>query len=81
MNIASTKTVNGLVKSVVPLTEDQYKRLLAKLESKFGTKIILEQEIDKSIIAGLYIIVGNEIIDATVVSQYKEMKDLMLNRK
>lgn len=81
MNIASTKAVNGVVKSVVPLTENQHSRLLEKLESKFGTKIILEQQIDKSIIAGLYITVGNEIIDATIVSQYKEMKDLMLNRK
>ncbi|MGL4655958.1 MAG: F0F1 ATP synthase subunit delta [Sarcina sp.] len=73
--------VNGLVKTVVPLTGEQYEKLLAKLEAKYERKIELKQEIDKSIVGGLYIQVGNEFIDATVNSQYQEMKDLMLNRK
>lgn len=77
----SENPVKGLVKTVVPLTEEQYNKLLAKLEAKYERKIELKQEIDKSIVGGLYIQVENEFIDATINSQYQEMKDLMLNRK
>lgn len=73
--------LKGIVKTVVPLTQEQYQKLIAKLEDKYNKKIELKQEIDKSIIGGLYIEIENEFIDATINSQYKEMKDLMLNRK
>ncbi|MGL4763405.1 MAG: F0F1 ATP synthase subunit delta [Sarcina sp.] len=73
--------LGGFVKTVVPLKEEQYKNLVAKLEAKYGRKIELKQEIDKSIVGGLYIQVENEFIDATINSQYQEMKDLMLSRK
>ncbi|WP_297520948.1 F0F1 ATP synthase subunit delta [uncultured Clostridium sp.] len=71
----------GFVKTVVPLTEEQYSSLVSKLEAKYGKKIELKQEIDKSIVGGLFIQVENEFIDATINSQYQEMKELMLNRK
>lgn len=80
MNTVTNQTVNGIVKTVVPLTEEQLTKLLAKLEAKFNKKILLKQEIDKSIIGGLYIEIDNEIIDATIRSKYQEMKGLMLNR-
>ena len=73
--------LDGVVKTVVPLTEEQYSNLVTKLEAKYGRKIELKQEIDKSIVGGLYIQVENEFIDATINSQYQEMKDLMLSRK
>ena len=73
--------LDGVVKTVVPLTEEQYNNLVTRLEAKYGRKIELKQEIDKSIVGGLYIQVENEFIDATINSQYQEMKDLMLSRK
>ncbi|MGL4740510.1 MAG: F0F1 ATP synthase subunit delta [Sarcina sp.] len=81
MNSNENTSIKGVVKSVVPLTEKQYQNLLTRLENKYNRKIELAREIDKSIIAGLYIQVGDEFIDATVNTQYKEMKEIMLNRK
>ena len=80
--ISGNKSIyKGIVKTVVPLTDAQVTKLLAKLEAKYNKKIELKHIIDKNIIGGLYIQVENEFIDATVNSQYKEMKELMLNRK
>lgn len=73
--------LKGTVTTVVPLTEGQYSKLLAKLEAKYNKKIELTKQIDKSIIGGIFVEIENEIIDATINSQYNEMKELMLNRK
>ncbi|MGL5821875.1 MAG: F0F1 ATP synthase subunit delta [Sarcina sp.] len=81
MSSNENPSIKGIVKSVVPLTDEQYQNLLTRLERKYNKKIELTREIDKSIIAGLYIQVGDEFIDATVNTQYKEMKEIMLNRK
>lgn len=69
------------VKSVVPLNEEQVEKLTKKLENKFNTQIILDQQIDKSIIGGLYIRVGDHIIDDTIKSKLDEMKSMMLRKE
>lgn len=51
--------------SAVALNETEQKGLSAKLAKKTGLKIILEEKIDKSIIAGMIIILHNEIIDGS----------------
>lgn len=72
-------TVRGLVKTTVPLTDDQYKALLAKLEAKYNKKILLEQVIDPSILGGIYVRVNNEIIDGTVKLRLEEIQKAMLS--
>lgn len=69
------------IKSVIPLTERQVERLTLKLENKFNTQIILDQQIDKSIIGGLYIRIGDHIIDDTIKSKLDEMKSMMLRKE
>ncbi len=63
------------------LTEDEVTRLVAKLENKYSKKILLKQEIDKSIIGGLYVRVGDDVIDGTVKSRLDDMKQIMLKRE
>lgn len=74
-------TLKAKVKSVIPLTEEQRNRLNDKLQGKYNKKIIIEEEIDKSIIGGLYVRVGNDVIDGTLKSKLHEMKELMLKRE
>lgn len=74
-------TINVNVKSVIPLTSEQVENLTNKLQIKYNKKIIIEQEIDKSIIGGLYVKVGNDVIDGTIKSKLDEMKALMLKRE
>lgn len=71
-------TVIAQVKSVIDLTEDQKKRLKEKLENKYNKKVIIEHEIDKSIIGGLYVRVGNDVIDGSIKSKLEDMRALML---
>lgn len=74
-------TVEGVVKSVVPLTDDEYNRLLEKLEKKFKKHILLNRQIDESLIGGLYVKVENEVIDGSIKTKYEDMRLLMMNKK
>ncbi len=69
------------VKSVIPLNEYQVDKLKENLEKKFNKKIILKQEIDKSILGGLYVIVGDEVIDGSVKYQLEQIKSQVLNNE
>lgn len=81
IHLERNNTVIAKVKSVIPLTKDQVNKLKGNLEKKYDKNIILEQEIDKSIIGGLYVRVGNDVIDGTIKLKLDEMKALMLKRE
>lgn len=72
-------TYRGVVKTTEPLSEDQYNKLLAKLEKKYNKHIILEQVIDPKILGGIYVRVNNEVMDGTVKLRLEELKNLMLS--
>ncbi|MBY6988563.1 F0F1 ATP synthase subunit delta, partial [Clostridium botulinum] len=44
-------------------------------------KIILEEEIDKSIIGGVYVRVGDDVLDGTLSTRLKDIKKMMLKRE
>ncbi|CAB1253980.1 F0F1 ATP synthase subunit delta [Clostridium sp. MT-14] len=71
-------TVVAKVKTVIPLKDNEKKDLIQKLEKKFNKKILIEEEIDPSIIGGVYVDVNNEVIDGTIRSKLSEMKKIML---
>lgn len=81
IHLERNNTVIAKVKSVIPLTKNQVNKLKGNLEKKYDKNIILEQEIDKSIIGGLYVRVGNDVIDGTIKLKLDEMKALMLKRE
>lgn len=73
--------LEATVKSVIPLTEQEFSKLHDKLEIKYGKKVILKKEIDESIIGGLFVKVGNEVIDGTIAGKYEEIKTSMFSSK
>lgn len=81
IHLERKNTLLAYIKSVIPLTEDESQKLTSKLEKKYNKKVILNYEIDKSIIGGLYVRVGNDVIDGTVISKLDEMKALMLRKE
>ena len=81
IHLERNNTLFAEVRSVVPLTEDEVTRLVGKLENKYSKKILLKQEIDKSIIGGLFVRVGDDVIDGTVKSRLDDMKQIMLKRE
>ncbi|WP_123052732.1 F0F1 ATP synthase subunit delta [Clostridium sp. JN-1] len=78
IHLEKNNTVVAKVKTVVPLLEDEKSNLIDKLQNKYSKKVILQEEIDKNIIGGVYVQVDNEVIDGTIRSKIEEMKKLML---
>ena len=78
IHLERNNTLLANVKTVVPLLEDERDTLVSKLERKYNKKIILNEEIEKEILGGVYVRIGNDVIDGTVKSKLDEMKALML---
>ena len=78
IDLERKNTVRGIVKTTVPLTEEEFSNLLKSLENKYKKHIILEQIIDEEIIGGIYVRVNNDVIDGTVKSKLDDLKELML---
>lgn len=66
------------IKTVIPLDEEDRRDLKEKLEKKYNKEVVLKEEIDRSIIGGVYVRVGDDVIDGTIKSKLNEMKRLML---
>ena len=73
--------LSAVVKTAVPLLESEISNLQEKLEKQYNKKIIMTTEIDKSLLGGVYVRVGNDVIDGTIKSKLEEIKDIMLKRE
>ena len=69
------------VKTVVPLLEEEKQQLVTNLQKKFNKTIILKEELDSSILGGIFVKIENEVIDGTVRYKIEEMKKIMLKRE
>lgn len=81
IHLDRNNTLLANIKTVIPMDESQKKRLISSLEKKYDKKVILKEEIDKSVIGGVYVRVGDDVIDGTLKSKLLEMKKLMLKRE
>lgn len=54
------------VTSAFELTSDQLSGLVTRLEAKFGRKITATQSVDRELIGGVVIQVGDEVMDSSV---------------
>lgn len=70
-------TVEATVLTVVPLDEALRVALEEKLKQRFNKKVILENKIDESIIGGVVVYVGDQIIDGSIKNQLNQMKTQM----
>ena len=60
---------NALVRSAVALSEAQESRLAAALSAIYGRQIAVRTQVDPSVLGGLLIRVGDEMIDGSVASR------------
>ncbi len=70
---AQEGTLEARVTTAFELSADQMAGLMAKLEAKFGHKINASQEVDTSLIGGVVIQVGDEVMDASVRGRLASM--------
>lgn len=62
------------VYSAFPLSEADLARLSPILEERFGSKLNLSVEVDPSLIGGVRVVVGDEVLDASVKASLEQMK-------
>jgi len=65
------------VRSAVPLTDDQQRRLAAALANATGKQVEVKVVVDPSILGGAVATVGDAIIDGTVRTRLDQIKSLL----
>lgn len=62
------------VKSVVSLNEEERQSLIEKLSKKYNKTIILKEELDETLIGGVYVRIGDDVIDGTIKGKFEEIR-------
>ena len=78
IHLEKNNTLLAKVKTVIPLNDNERRTLVLKLEHKYNKKIQLEEDIQKELLGGVYVRIGNDVIDGTIKSKLDELKALML---
>lgn len=65
------------ITSAYPLADDQLQELVSGLEKKFGLKLKPAVTVDSSLIGGVRVIVGDQVLDTSVQAQLARMRDTL----
>jgi len=68
---------NAYVASAKALSEIQVKSIKQKLKEKFNSEFIIHTQTDESLIAGLKVQIGSQMIDSTIKSKLNALKAKM----
>ena len=63
------------VTSAVPLTEAERESMRAKLTERFGSDLETQFEVDASLLGGVYLRVGDQVIDGSVAGKLAALRD------
>lgn len=63
--------------SAFPLSDDQVQQLVTGLEKKFGLKLKPAVTVDPSLIGGVRVTVGDQVLDTSVQAQLSRMRDTL----
>ncbi|HAN31370.1 MAG TPA: hypothetical protein DCQ06_07215 [Myxococcales bacterium] len=75
---ARSGKVTAEVTSAKTLTDESVKQIQAALASRLGKQVVVETQVDESLIGGLVIKVGNVIYDASVSNHLTRLRDKLL---
>lgn len=81
IDLERKNTLRGTIKTAVPLLDEELKQLKQIFEAKYNKNIIFETKVQKDLLGGVYVRIGNDVIDDTIKSKIDEMKELMLKKK
>lgn len=70
--------VQAEVTSAVELSEDQERRLVAKLSETTGKRIELSKKVDPALIGGLLVRMGDTVIDGSIRGQLEAIRERLL---
>lgn len=70
-----TKENVAIIRTAVSLSESEKEMLSAQLENMFGRTLSLEEHVDETILGGMYIQVGDTVLDYTLNSTIKNIEE------
>lgn len=71
---AQTGTSDAVVFSAFPISADDLNTVSAALEKRFGRKLTVAVREDTSLIGGIRVVVGDEVLDTSVKARLEQMK-------
>ena len=74
MKNAQSGSSDALVFSAFPIAPDQLGQVSQALEKRFGRKLNLTVQEDPSLIGGIRVVVGDEVLDTSVKARLEQMK-------
>ena len=69
------------VMTAVPLADDQRRALIARLQARTGQTVELDEKVDKTLLGGMIIILGDQIIDGSVRHKLSLLRDELMKLK
>lgn len=69
------------VRTAISLTDEQRTSLKENLENKYNKQIVLLEKIDKTLIGGIIIKAGDDVIDSSIKTKLEVMKNIMVNKE
>lgn len=75
--LTKNQTVDVLVTSAIALSENQQNKIILAMEKKLTKHVNLISQIDKSVIAGFIIRVGDMVIDNSVKGRLERLSDTL----
>lgn len=67
------------VTTAVEMTEDEIELLRSKLSKKYECEVEIQNIVNKDIIGGVYLKIGDKVVDSTVRGRLEAMKKTLLN--
>lgn len=67
------------VTTAVPLTDELRTKLIEKLSADLGRTVSLRESVDASILGGIVIRVAGRVLDGSVTSQLKDVRQVLVN--
>ena len=74
---AFESTADAQIVSAFPMTDEQLRDLVAALEKKFGRKLNASVSVDATLIGGVRVTVGDEVLDSSVSSRLAHMQTVL----
>jgi F-type H+-transporting ATPase subunit delta len=65
--------------SAFPVDDKQRKALIEDLEARFNTRLTAEVVVDQSLIGGVKIVVGDQVLDTSVRGQLESLRLALKN--
>ncbi len=74
----STGQVRAFVSTATPMPESYFTQLRGALEELTGKKVVIEKNVDPTLIGGVVTRVGDRVFDGSIKNRLKELEDELL---